>query len=145
MNPAGPCTILDPMRVFLVYHPADADFAAGLSTRMAQHRFETRTEPEGSDLAVLLVSKAAFKDGLGAAPAQAMAAGLRVLPVVLGDDAVPLRFPVHAKHIPHANETGEVVRILEDHRKVAGQKIADSKQELFGYGVLLALLGRSDT
>ena len=131
------------MRVFLIHHPSDAGFAAGLTERMGQHHFEARTESAGSDLAVLLVSKAAFRDGLGEAPAEAMAAGLRVLPVVLGDDAVPLRFPVHSKHIAHATDTGEVIRILEDHRKVAGQKIADSKQELFGYGVLLALLGRN--
>ena len=131
------------MRVFLIHHPSDAEFAAGLSSRMAQHHFEVRTETDGSDLALLLVSKAAFRDGLGAAPHAALAAQLRVLPVVLGDDAVPLRFPVHAKHIPHASDAGEVMKILEDHRKLSGQKIADSKQELFGYGMLLALLGRS--
>ena len=132
------------MRVYVIHHPSDADFAAGLAQRMVPRRFETRTEAEGSDLALLLVSKAAFRDGLGAAPAQALAAGLRVLTVVIGDDAVPLRFPVHAKHVPHATDVSEVMRILEDHRKVAGQKIADSKLELFGYGVLLALLGRAD-
>ena len=130
------------MRVLLIHHPSDAGFAADLVEAMGRHRFEARTEADGCDFALVLASKAALRDGLGEAPAKALAAGLRVVPVVLGDDALPPRFPVHAKHVPRAADVADLMRLLEDHRKVAPQKIADSKQELFGYGVLLALLSR---
>jgi hypothetical protein len=130
------------LRVHVVHHPEDADFVAGLARVLAPHRFEVRETPDGADLALVLVSRAALRDGLGDAPARALEAGLATLPVVLGADVVPLRFPVPPKHVPHVVDGGGVLRLLEDHRKVASRKIADGKRELFGYGLLLALLGR---
>ncbi len=35
------------------------------------------------------------------------------------------------------------LRLLEDHRRNAAAKIADGKRELFGLGVLAALLARA--
>jgi hypothetical protein len=131
------------MKVHVVHHETDADFVAGLARVLGPHRFDLHPTPEGADVALVLVSRAALRDGLADRPERALRAGLATLPVVLGGDVVPLRFPVPAKHVPHATEVTEVVRLLEDHRKNAGRKIADGKRELFGYGLLLALLGRA--
>jgi hypothetical protein len=131
------------VRVHVVHHASDADFVAGLAGVLGPHRFALHATPEGADVALVLVSRAALRDGLGDGPARALRAGLATLPVVLGGDVVPMRFPVPAKHVAHATEVGEVVRLLEDHRKNAGRKIAEGKRELFGYGLLLALLGRA--
>src|SRR5438034_221396 len=99
------------MRVLLIHHPSDADFVAGLIEAMGRHRFEARAEADGCDFALVLASKAALRDGLGEAPAMALAAGLRVVPVVLGGDALPPRFPAHAKHVPRAADVADVMRL----------------------------------
>ena len=130
------------MRVHFVHHPEDRAFVAELVRVMAAHRFEPLESPEGSDLAVVLASKAALRDGLGAAPMQALAAGVRTVTIVLGNAVIPDRFPVPRKHIPHVSDVASALRLLEDQRRTASAKIAEGKRELLGYGVLLALLAR---
>jgi hypothetical protein len=131
------------VRVHVVHHPADAGFVSSLPEVLTPHRIEIRPTAEGSDLALVLVSSAALRDGLGDGPARALKAGIDTMPVLLGTDVVPLRFPVPAKHLPHVESAAGVLRLLEEHRKVASRKTLDGKRDLFGYGLLLALLGRN--
>lgn len=130
------------MRIQLIHHDADADFAGTLARTMAQREFERVERAQDADLALLLVSRAALEDGLGQAPSDALAADLAVLPLLVGDDTVPLRFPVPRKHIPVARDVAAVMKHLAEHRKTLSAKQADSKQERFGQGLLLALLHR---
>jgi hypothetical protein len=131
------------VRVHVVHHPDDADFVSSLPAVLSPHRIEPWPTPEGSDVALVLVSRSALREGLGDGPARALRAGIAALPVLLGADLVPLRFPVPAKHLAHVRDGPGVLRLLEDHRRLASRKIADGKRELFGYGLLLALLHRS--
>jgi|GEM_PF-2940888 len=131
------------MRVHLAHHAADAAFVAELTRVMTPHRFEAWPTVDGADAVVLVLSRTALREGLGAAPAAAVAAEVATLPMLLGDDLAPPRFPAHNKHMPVVRDGSGALRILEDHRKGAGQKIADGKRELFGFGLLLALLARA--
>jgi hypothetical protein len=131
------------VRIHVVHHPEDAGFVGTLAAFLTPHRFELHPTPEGSDVALILVSKAALRDGLGEGPGAAMRAGVAALPAILGGDVVPMRFPVPSKHVAHVDDGAAVLRLLEDHRKNASRKIADGKRELFGYGLLLALLHRA--
>lgn len=131
------------MRLHLAHHAADAAFVAELTRVMAPHRFEAWPTVEGSDAVVLVLSRTALREGLGAAPATAVAAEVATLPLLVGDDLVPPRFPAHNKHMPLVRDGAGALRLLEDHRKNAGQKIADGKRELFGFGLLLSLLARA--
>ena len=133
-----------PVRVHLVSHPADAPFVAELVRVMATHKFETWPTVEGCDVVALLLSKPALCDGLGPTPGEALAAEIAVLPMVLGAEPAPRRFPAHAKHMPLARDVSGALRLLEDHRKNAAQKIADGKRELFGFGLLLGLLAKGE-
>jgi hypothetical protein len=132
------------VRVHLVSHPADAPFVAELTRVMATHKFEAWPSLEGCDVAAILLSKAALCDGLGQTPAEALAAEIAVLPMVLGAEPAPRRFPAHAKHMPLARDVSGALRLLEDHRKNAATKIADGKRELFGFGLLLGLLAKGE-
>ena len=131
------------MRLHLAHHATDAPFVAELTRVMAPHHFEAWPTIDGSDAVVLVLSRTALREGLGAAPATAVAAELATLPMLLGDDLVPPRFPAHNKHMPVVRDGAGALRLLEDHRKHAGQKIADGKRELFGFGLLLSLLARA--
>lgn len=130
------------MRLHLLAHALDAPFAAELVRVMTPHKFEAWPTVEGSDAVVCLLSKAALRDGLGAAPAAALAAEIAILPILIGDEPAPRRFPAHAKHMPIARDASGAMRLLEDHRKNAAQKIAEGKRELFGYGLVLGLLAK---
>ena len=130
------------MNVFLVHHASDRDFAATLTKEMERRDFARAETAQGADLALLLVGAAALKDGLGRAPREALETGIPVLTVLSGDEAMPVRFPIHRKHAPLANDVPAVMKHLVEHRKQLGAKQISSKQELFGYGVLLALLHR---
>lgn len=131
------------MNVLLVHHPSDRDFATTLAKEMERRDFARVEQAAQADLALLLVGAAALRDGLGRAPREALEAGIAVLTVLSGDDTLPLRFPVARKHTPLANDVPAVMKHLNEHRKLLGQKQIESKQELFGYGVLLALLHRA--
>jgi hypothetical protein len=131
------------MRVHFVHHAEDRAFVAEVARVMAGHRFEPADAAQGSDLAVVVASKAALRDGLGAAPLRALAAGVRTATVLLGEDALPDRFPVPHKHVPLVRDVASMLRLLEDHRRTGAAKIAEGKREMLGYGVLLALLGRA--
>jgi len=131
------------MRVHFVHHAAETALAAELERLAAAHRIERWPTAEGSDVALVLASTAAMRDGLGAAPRTALASGIAVLTVLVYDDAVPLRFPAARKHLPMIKDPAGALRLLEDHRRNAAAKIADGKRELFGLGVLAALLARS--
>jgi hypothetical protein len=131
------------MRVHLVAAPSDAAFVAELVRIMAPHRFEAWPTVDGADVVLLLLSREALRDGLGRTPADAIAAEICLLPVLLGEEVAPRRFPAHAKHMPWARDVSGALRLLEDHRKNASQKIADGKRELFGHGLVLALLARA--
>lgn len=130
------------MRVHFVHHAGDRPFVAELERVMAAHRFEPHGTLAGSDVVVVLASRTALKEGLGAAPAQALAAGVTIVTTLLGEDALPDRFPVPHKHVPLVRDVASALRLLEDHRRTASAKIAEGKRELFGYGLLLALLAR---
>src|SRR5439155_13699817 len=119
------------MLVHFVNHETDADFVGEVVRLMAAHRMEQHAMPVGSDVALILASAAALRDGLGDRPIEALRAGVPVLTAVLGDDVVPLRFPVARKHLPLVNDPASALRLLEDHRKNASSKIADGKRELF--------------
>lgn len=131
------------MRVHLVHHADDRDFAATLAQEMARRDFDVVPPAEAADVVLLLVSAQALKGGLGRAPRQALEAGLDVLTVLVGDDTLPLRFPVARKHAPLAHDVPTVMKHLAEYRRQLGAKQIDGKRELFGYGVLLALLHRS--
>jgi hypothetical protein len=131
------------MRVHFVHHPDDRAFAAEVERLMAAHRIERWPTAEGSDVALVLASRAALRDGLGDAPQTALRAAIPILTVLLHDDAVPLRFPAARKHLPQVSDPAGALRLLEDHRRNAAAKIADGKRELFGLGVLAALLARA--
>lgn len=131
------------MRVQLVHHAADTAFAETLARTMATRDFACVPTPGEADLALLLISRAALEDGLGAAPRRALEAGIAVLPLLVGDDTVPLRFPVPRKHLPIARDVATILKHLTEHRKTLAAKQADSKQERLGQGLLLALLHRT--
>jgi hypothetical protein len=130
------------MRVYLVYRKEDADFGETLAREMAKKQFEAVEDPKVADLALLLVSRGALERGLGDHARRAMEQGLRTLTVLLGDDAVPMRFPVPRKHVDLVKDVAGVLKILADYRKNMSAKIIDSKSDLFGYGVLLGLVHR---
>jgi hypothetical protein len=130
------------MRVHFVHHPADRAFVEEVARVMASHRFERHDTAAGSDVAVVVASRAAMREGLGTTAAEALAAGVPLLTVLLGDDALPDRFPVPHKHVPLVRDVASTLRLLEDHRRTASAKIAEGKRELFGYGVLLTLVAR---
>jgi hypothetical protein len=130
------------MLVHFVNHLADSPFVLEVERLMAAHQMHRHGTAEGSDVAVILASAAAMRDGLGDGPALALASGVALLPVVVGDGVVPHRYPAARKHIPLVTDPPTTLRLLEDHRKNAASKIAEGKRELFGYGILLALLAR---
>jgi hypothetical protein len=130
------------VRIHLVHHAVDAPFVAELTRVMLPHQFEPWPSVDGADVVVCLLSTAALRDGVGRAPAQAIEAEIAILPMLVGDVALPRRFPAHAKHMPLARDAGQALRLLEDHRKNAAQKIADGKRELFGFGLILGLLAK---
>ncbi|MFM8386268.1 MAG: hypothetical protein ACKOCB_05535 [Planctomycetia bacterium] len=130
------------MRILLIHHPSDASFVASLVPEMARRDFDRVEAPAAADLAVLLVSRAALEQGLGEAPRQALDAGLELLPLLLGEDVLPARFPVHRKHTPLCKDVAGVLKVLVENRKQRGAKQIDGKSEVFGYGVLLGLLAR---
>jgi hypothetical protein len=134
---------LERVRVHLVHHRSDAEFAGTIARAMAAGGFERVEGAQGADLALLLVSRAALEEGLGTAPKKALEAGIPVLPLLVGDDTVPLRFPVPRKHIPIAHDVAAVLKHLTEHRKTLSAKQSDSKQERLGQGLLLALLHRA--
>lgn len=131
------------MRVFVVHHPGDQDFVETLVREMERRGFDRVARAAEADVALLLVSRAALQHGLGSAPREALEAGIDALPVLLGDDAVPLRFPVHRKHTPLAKDVATVMKHLVENRKQRGAHQVEGKRELFGYGVLLALVLRA--
>lgn len=130
------------MRIHLAHHAADAAFAAELTRVMGPHQFDVWPTVAGSDAVVCLLSHPALRDGVGKAPAEAIDAEIAILPMLVGEAPVPRRFPAHAKHMPLARDAGQALRLLEDHRKNAAHKIADGKRELFGFGLVLALLAK---
>jgi hypothetical protein len=130
------------MRVRFLHHAADARFVAEVERVMAAHRFEPAGTLAAADVVVVLASRPALREGLGTAPAEALASGVTVVTVLLGEDALPDRFPAPHKHVPLVRDVASALRLLEDHRRTAAAKIAEGKRELFGYGVLLALLDR---
>ncbi|MFM8979210.1 MAG: hypothetical protein ACKOSS_01915 [Planctomycetia bacterium] len=130
------------MRILLLSHASDADFVATLAKEMARRDFDCVSTPAEADLALLLASRAALEQGLGEGPRVALEAGLELLTVLLGDDAMPMRFPVHRKHTPLCKDVAGVMKVLVENRKQRGAKQIDGKAEVFGYGVLLGLLMR---
>lgn len=130
------------MRVRLLNHRDDEAFASTLRTEMARRDFDVAPPPEPADVALVLATAAALREGLGRTVREALEAGLVVLTVLVGDDAVPMRFPVHRKHTPLANDVPGVMKHLVEHRKHLGAHQIDGKQAVFGYGLLLALLHR---
>ena len=96
-----------------------------------------------ADLAVVLMSTSALRDGLGDGPERVRAAQVRVLPVLWGRGMLPDRFPVHRKHVMGARVASDLVKLLTDERKRFGRKIIESKKDLFGYGLFLSLLHRA--
>lgn len=131
------------MRVHFVHHPDDAALVAEVERLGRGHRLEAWPTPEGSDVALVVGSRAALRDGLGGRPAAALAAGVDVLTVLVGEAALPARFPAARKHVPWVADAASALRLLEDHRRNAAARIADGKRELFGFGVLAALLARA--
>lgn len=130
------------MRVYLVHHASDADFAATLVKEMERREF-TRADAVGeADVALVLVSQLALARGLGRGPQEALEAGIAVLTVLWGDDALPPGFPVAKKHAPLAKDVAGVLKLLVEHREQRGAHQIEGKRELFGYGVLLALAQR---
>lgn len=106
------------------------------------HHFERVGPPAEADLALVLLSPQALRDGLAKAPQRIHEAGIRVLPVLYGADLLPNRFPVARKHALTAADPHALMRLLVDVRKRQGRKIAQGKRDLFGYGLWLALLHR---
>jgi hypothetical protein len=130
------------VRVLLLHHPSDQAFVASLLPELARGGFERVLAAPGADVALCLASRAALEDGLGGGPRQALEAGVPALTVLLGEDLLPAGFPVHRKHAPLAKDVAGVLRHLTEHRAQRGAHQIDGKRELFGYGVLLALLAR---
>jgi hypothetical protein len=131
------------MRVYLVYRKEDADFGETVARELAKKQMETAEDVRSADVAVLLVSRDALERGLGDHPRRILEAGIEVLTLLLGDDAVPMRFPVARKHLNLVKDVAGVLKALNEHRKGAGRQKVDSKSDLFGYGVLLSLLHRA--
>ena len=131
------------MRVHLQHHEADAPLAATLAKGLTERGFVRAATPGEADVALLLVSRAALRDGLGTGPAEAVAAGIHVLPLLVGDDVLPPGFPVHRKHLPLPANAEAVVKHLDEERERGAARQIDSKRELFGLGLLLALLPRA--
>jgi hypothetical protein len=130
------------MRVCFARHARDEAFVQSVVDLMSAHRMERHATPDGSDVVVLVASASALYEGLGDEPERALESGVPLLPVVLGEALVPRRFPAARKHVPLVSDAASMLRLLEDHRKNASAKIADGKRELFGYGLLLAMLAR---
>jgi hypothetical protein len=130
------------MRTYLVYRKEDADFGETVARELLKKQWEVVEDPAAADVAVLLVSRDALAKGLGAHPRRAMEAGLKILTLLLGDDAVPMRFPVHRKHVALVKDVAGVLKALGEHRRNMGAQRVDSKSDLFGYGLLLSLVHR---
>jgi hypothetical protein len=131
------------MRVLLLHHPADAAWAKAVRTALPSRGFEPVTAVDGAEVVLALVGRAAIRDGLGATLREALGRGLPVLPVLIGDDALPPELPVHRKHVPLARDPEAAVQHLLEHRERGEARQIDSKRALFGLGVLLALLQRT--
>jgi hypothetical protein len=131
------------MRIYLVYRKEDADFGDTVAREVAKKQYEVVEDPAKADVALFLVSRTALESGLAGHPKRALEHGLATLTVLLGDDTVPLRFPVHRKHIDVVKDVSGVLKVLAQWKKGLSAKIADSKSDLFGYGVLLSLLHRA--
>jgi hypothetical protein len=130
------------MRVALLHHPADAALAASVVREMTPHGFSRAGAVAEAEVALVLVSGAALRDGLGGGLRAALAAGLPVLPLLVEAELVPPELPVHRKHVPLAGDAQTVVRHLLEHRERGEARQIESKRALFGQGVLLALLHR---
>lgn len=130
------------MRIYFVNHADDDEAVAETTKAMEGRGFERAEAPTEADLAVLLVSGAALRDGLGDQPTALQQTGLRVLPVLWGTGMLPARFPVHRKHMHGARAPADLLKLLVDERKRFGRKIIDSKKDLFGYGLYLGLVHR---
>lgn len=130
------------MRVHIAHHAAQAPDVLALVDEFETHHFERTGPPAEADLALVLVSPEALRDGLGTSPRRILEAGIRVLPVLYGADLLPRRFPVARKHALTAAEPHALMRLLVDVRKRQGRKIAEGKRDLFGYGLWLSLLYR---
>lgn len=128
------------MNLHLIHHDADTALATALAAEAARAGFARVDAPAEAGLVLVLVSRAALKDGLGRGPEQALAAGVPVLTVVVDDEALPPEFPVHPKHVPLARGVPALVELLTERSEALGARQIDSKRDLFGYGVLLALL-----
>lgn len=131
------------MRVLVLHHASDAALAAAVARELTTHGFERAGSVGGAEAALLLVSRAALRDGMGSGPADAIAAGIDVLPVLVDPDLLPPGFPVHRKHVPLASDVEGLVQHLLAHRERGDARQIDSKRDLFGLGVLLALLART--
>ena len=131
------------MHIYFVNHADDDDAVAETTKTMEPRGFERVEDAADADLAVLLVSGPALRDGLGDVPSALQHTGVRVLPVLWGKGMLPDRFPVHRKHMHGARVPMDLVKLLVDERKRFGRKIIDSKKDLFGYGLYLGLVHRA--
>src|SRR5687767_3597977 len=105
------------MRVQIQHHEADALLAATLASGLEERGFVRAATPGEADVALLLVSRAALRDGLGTGPGEAVAAEVQVLPLLVGDDVLPPGFPVHKKHLPLPASVEAVVKHLDRERE----------------------------
>jgi hypothetical protein len=131
------------VNIHLVHHAADITLVAALAEAAAKVGFARVDTPAAAGLALVLVSRAALQEGLGRGPAEVLAAGVPVLTVLVDEDPLPPDFPIHRKHAPIARDVPALVALLTDRREDLGARQIDSKRDLFGYGVLLALLHRT--
>jgi hypothetical protein len=131
------------VRITLLHHASDAGLAGKVRAELTEQGYELVAAPGDAELAVVLVSRAALRDGLGTGPAEAVAAGVHVLPLLVGGDVLPPDFPVHKKHAPLAGNVEAIVAHVVAHREAGDARQIDSKRDLFGLGVLLALLQRA--
>jgi hypothetical protein len=127
------------MRITLLHHASDAGMAGRVRAELTEQGYELVAAPGEAEVVLLLVSRAALRDGLGTGPAEAVAAGIHVLPLLVGGDALPPGFPVHKKHAPLAGNVEAIVAHVVAHREAGEARQIDSKRDLFGLGVLLAL------
>ena len=130
------------MKVHVLHHAADAALAKALVRELQASGFVGVASVREADVAVLLVSRTALRDGLGSGPADAIAAGIDVLPLLVDPDPLPPGFPVSRKHAPLASDAQAALRHLRERRERGDARQIDSKRDLFGLGVLLALLPR---
>jgi hypothetical protein len=130
------------MRVRLLHHADASALARAVAGELARQGLVAAPADEPADVALVLIDRGALADGLGPALRHALEQGVPLVPVLLGADLVPQELAIAKKHLPLAADAATAVKHVLERRAEGMAGRLEGKKELFGLGLLAALLGR---